>query len=258
MIREAPTLGVLSLAARPNGGVSHVWACRVDFCSLANNHILDFQEEGMLETMRSLAAAGIKFAGCGANLEEASEPAHLSVRRPRTAQSLTSHLAGSAVEATFPLSYDYELRLLLCLHQPLRLHTAVSYPCDIGAMGDDTSSHGPPRHRGFQQQPSCRTTPFIMNAVPGSLIAHLWCASAPLTTSATGQRLQARQAYTSSTLQGALGKCKRQESLLTWKVEDWQVSFRLSLCVSVGAPAGARVWFSSPSDEICGGKGVLA
>ena len=54
--------------------------CRIDFVSLANNHILDFKEPGMRETQRTLDAAGIRWAGAGANLEEAARPAMLQVR----------------------------------------------------------------------------------------------------------------------------------------------------------------------------------
>lgn len=43
--------------------------------SLANNHILDFEEEGLLDTLRYLDEAGIAHAGAGRNLEEARRPA---------------------------------------------------------------------------------------------------------------------------------------------------------------------------------------
>ncbi|GJP32924.1 hypothetical protein CLOM_g17505, partial [Closterium sp. NIES-68] len=51
----------------------------IDFCSLANNHMLDFQTEGMRETMASLTRVGIRFAGCGRNLAEASAPAFIKL-----------------------------------------------------------------------------------------------------------------------------------------------------------------------------------
>jgi poly-gamma-glutamate capsule biosynthesis protein CapA/YwtB (metallophosphatase superfamily) len=43
--------------------------------SLANNHILDYQEEGLLDTLTHLDRAGIARAGAGRNLEEALLPA---------------------------------------------------------------------------------------------------------------------------------------------------------------------------------------
>src|ERR671916_2010580 len=50
-------------------------AARVDACSLANNHTLDFEERGLLDTLDHLEAAGIRYAGAGHNLEEAARPA---------------------------------------------------------------------------------------------------------------------------------------------------------------------------------------
>jgi poly-gamma-glutamate capsule biosynthesis protein CapA/YwtB (metallophosphatase superfamily) len=49
-------------------------AARVDACSLANNHTLDFEEQGLLDTLAHLEAAGIRYAGAGRNLEEAARP----------------------------------------------------------------------------------------------------------------------------------------------------------------------------------------
>ena len=43
--------------------------------ALANNHMLDFRAEGIAETRRRLADAGIAFAGAGANRSEADAPA---------------------------------------------------------------------------------------------------------------------------------------------------------------------------------------
>jgi poly-gamma-glutamate capsule biosynthesis protein CapA/YwtB (metallophosphatase superfamily) len=52
-------------------------AARVDVCSLANNHTLDFEEQGLLDTLEHLEEAGIRYAGAGRNLEEAARPALL-------------------------------------------------------------------------------------------------------------------------------------------------------------------------------------
>jgi len=49
----------------------------VDFVSLANNHVLDYQEEALLEMLDRLDAAGIAHAGAGRNLAEAAHPAML-------------------------------------------------------------------------------------------------------------------------------------------------------------------------------------
>src|SRR5215210_9137863 len=42
-------------------------AARVDGCSLANNHTLDFEEQGLLDTLQHLDEAGIWYAGAGRN-----------------------------------------------------------------------------------------------------------------------------------------------------------------------------------------------
>ena len=52
-------------------------AARIDACSLANNHTLDFEERGLLDTLDYLEASGIRYAGAGRDLEEAARPALL-------------------------------------------------------------------------------------------------------------------------------------------------------------------------------------
>ncbi|MBM3957295.1 MAG: CapA family protein [Gemmatimonadetes bacterium] len=52
----------------------------VDFASLANNHALDFQVAGMLETLRVLEGAGIAHAGAGENAAAARVPAVLRAK----------------------------------------------------------------------------------------------------------------------------------------------------------------------------------
>lgn len=44
----------------------------VDAVSLANNHVYDFDEDALLDTMDTLEDAGIAYVGAGENLEEAS------------------------------------------------------------------------------------------------------------------------------------------------------------------------------------------
>ncbi|KAJ9624596.1 uncharacterized protein PV06_06406 [Exophiala oligosperma] len=46
---------------------------RASVC-LANNHTLDWNREGLLETVQTLTEAGIEFAGAGRTKEEASQP----------------------------------------------------------------------------------------------------------------------------------------------------------------------------------------
>lgn len=60
-------------------------AGRVDFAALANNHIGDFGQEGLLETVAVLDGAGIAHAGAGQNLRAALAPARLDVLGTRVA-----------------------------------------------------------------------------------------------------------------------------------------------------------------------------
>ncbi len=49
-------------------------AARIDAVSLANNHVLDFSYQGLFDMLHHLQQAGIRFAGAGATLKEASNP----------------------------------------------------------------------------------------------------------------------------------------------------------------------------------------
>ncbi|MGD8973867.1 MAG: CapA family protein, partial [Desulfobacterales bacterium] len=56
----------------------NVWilkAAKIDVCSLANNHVLDWGYSGLRETLDSLTEANIKIVGAGRNLSEAQMPA---------------------------------------------------------------------------------------------------------------------------------------------------------------------------------------
>jgi poly-gamma-glutamate capsule biosynthesis protein CapA/YwtB (metallophosphatase superfamily) len=52
-------------------------AASVDCCVLANNHTLDWGEDGLVETLESLESAGLPQAGAGRTLMEAQSPAIL-------------------------------------------------------------------------------------------------------------------------------------------------------------------------------------
>jgi len=54
-------------------------AAGISGCALANNHILDWEHEGLSETLRTLDAAGVKHAGAGNDAEDAAAPAALNV-----------------------------------------------------------------------------------------------------------------------------------------------------------------------------------
>lgn len=53
-------------------------AAGIDCCTLANNHVLDWGEAGLIETLNVVRAAGIAVAGAGRNSGEARRPAVLA------------------------------------------------------------------------------------------------------------------------------------------------------------------------------------
>ncbi|TIM61462.1 MAG: CapA family protein, partial [Mesorhizobium sp.] len=50
-------------------------AARIDCCVLANNHVLDWDEPGLVETLDTLRLAGLACAGAGLDADEAAAPA---------------------------------------------------------------------------------------------------------------------------------------------------------------------------------------
>jgi poly-gamma-glutamate synthesis protein (capsule biosynthesis protein) len=62
------------------GNVQCLAAAGIDFCSLANNHVLDWGYSGLTETLETLKKVNVKFSGAGENREEAEAPAVLDVQ----------------------------------------------------------------------------------------------------------------------------------------------------------------------------------
>lgn len=54
-------------------------AARIDCCTLANNHVLDWGYAGLAETRETLAKAGIRTAGAGSDIAQARSPAIMEV-----------------------------------------------------------------------------------------------------------------------------------------------------------------------------------
>jgi poly-gamma-glutamate synthesis protein (capsule biosynthesis protein) len=54
-------------------------AARLDCCSLANNHVLDWGRHGLVETLRTLHAAGIRTAAAGIDADAALAPATIAL-----------------------------------------------------------------------------------------------------------------------------------------------------------------------------------
>jgi poly-gamma-glutamate synthesis protein (capsule biosynthesis protein) len=60
-----------------NAGV--LAAASIDCCVLANNHVLDWGQDGLVETLETLADAGVATAGAGRDAAEAAAPAVLAL-----------------------------------------------------------------------------------------------------------------------------------------------------------------------------------
>lgn len=63
--------------------ISCITSAKIDCCSLANNHILDWGYSGLRETLQTLEHVGISYAGAGQNIREAQAPAFLQVGKIR-------------------------------------------------------------------------------------------------------------------------------------------------------------------------------
>ncbi|HET7831514.1 MAG TPA: CapA family protein [Gallionella sp.] len=81
-------------------------AAHIDACALANNHILDFEERGLRDTLRVLDVACIRHAGAGANAAEAARPAILKTGDANPCRvallSFTDNEPAFAADATHP------------------------------------------------------------------------------------------------------------------------------------------------------------
>lgn len=53
---------------------------KINYCSLANNHVLDWGYSGLIETLETLNKVNVKSAGAGSTLQEAEIPAVLEIK----------------------------------------------------------------------------------------------------------------------------------------------------------------------------------
>ncbi len=70
-----PAMSRLGFGLRCDPGIAEeLKALGISAVGLANNHILDFQEEGLFQTLEALEKFSIPYAGAGKNLEDAEKP----------------------------------------------------------------------------------------------------------------------------------------------------------------------------------------
>lgn len=75
--RGTPTAGKQFTFRADPGKVSLLQDMGVDVVSVANNHIYDYGEISLLDTLDTLEGAGIAYTGAGRDLEEAMKPVYL-------------------------------------------------------------------------------------------------------------------------------------------------------------------------------------
>ncbi|MDP9357225.1 MAG: CapA family protein [Chloroflexota bacterium] len=82
--RGHPVPKTINLRAHPSV-VDDVRAFGVHAVTLANNHLMDYGSEALLDTIAACERAGIVHCGAGSDLDTASAPAWLTVRKHRVA-----------------------------------------------------------------------------------------------------------------------------------------------------------------------------
>ncbi|KAJ6005770.1 polyglutamate biosynthesis protein [Penicillium sp. IBT 35674x] len=108
-------------------------AARVDYTSLANNHILDYSTEGLIETVWTLKEAGISFAGAGENIDEAYKPAVLYL--PRSLQEYHSRrVDGEKVLSARWSEQEREVLDAPGTGYPVYVYSASDHPQEWGSV----------------------------------------------------------------------------------------------------------------------------
>lgn len=74
----------------------------IDFCSLANNHVLDWNHAGLEETLHTLSDNGIAYTGAGRNLTQAKRPHKYEIQK---GNQIFSFAAGGQ-SSGIPLSWQ--------------------------------------------------------------------------------------------------------------------------------------------------------
>lgn len=89
--------------ASPGWATTALQGAAVDYCSLANNHVLDFEEVALEDTLDTLDDAGIHHSGAGRTEDDALDPAVFTVDDLRVAVvSLTDNTPEFAADAYSP------------------------------------------------------------------------------------------------------------------------------------------------------------
>jgi poly-gamma-glutamate synthesis protein (capsule biosynthesis protein) len=97
-------------AAQPDKGIHYrmnpanlpcLAVAGIDCCVLANNHVMDWGRQGLLQTLDCLHAAGLRTAGAGRDLREAATPAVMPLSPRGRLLVLACAVADSGVPASW-------------------------------------------------------------------------------------------------------------------------------------------------------------
>ena len=134
-------------------------AAGIDYCSLANNHVLDWGYSGLRETLEVLQQAGIKNAGAGRDLAEAEQPAVLQIGKKGRVIALSYGMTSSGIPTDWAASQNRPgVNLLTALSdQAVRdikeKIVTVRRPGDVVLLsihwGGNWGYAIPPAHRAF-------------------------------------------------------------------------------------------------------------
>jgi poly-gamma-glutamate synthesis protein (capsule biosynthesis protein) len=134
-------------------------AAGIEICILANNHVLDYGREGLIETCATLERAGIRSVGAGRNREEAANPVvHALPGGRRLIVSACAHESSGVPDDWAALTAEPGVHLLsdLSIDAADALAQAVAtdrLPGDVAILsihwGDNWGYEVPRRHIDF-------------------------------------------------------------------------------------------------------------
>ena len=143
--RKWPWPKAYKFRARPET-ISILRAANIQLVNLANNHMVDHDRQGVLDTVAHLDAAGIAHVGAGADAESAERPAVIDVRGLRVgAYGMTDNVWEYAAKADRPGTNFMWIR-----STPERLDRLRTAAATLEAAGADlrvVSAHWGPNMR---------------------------------------------------------------------------------------------------------------
>lgn len=176
LARRAPDLRMINLETSvtesddfwPHKGINYrmhpdnlavLAAAGIDYCSLANNHTIDWGYRGLVETLEVLARAGIAAAGAGRNSREASRPAVLPIAGKGRVLVFSCGTPSSGIPAAWAATEDRPgVNFLPTLSESTagkiaEIIKAVRWPGDIVVLsihwGGNWGYRIPAEHRAF-------------------------------------------------------------------------------------------------------------